>query len=350
MQVMLMCCIDERPLAGAAGGERDADHADYGAWVADLERAGKHVATEKLARVRGGEDPPAAGRQGSRDRRALRRDQGTVRRFPHPRVPRPGRGAGDCGADPDAAGRRHDRGPARGARRLIDFDARLPRRIAPRARDADPPARRLRSGRGGDHGGIRGGHRAVAARRRAGEPARLARVRRPLQGDRRHPPAGAIRHRARRSRGQARGRRQRPGGCARRDAARRPVASRLHLLPPRARAGRAGGDDAARSLRAHHRGDRERLPRAAGDAGAAHRARQGEDPRRGDSLPGAGARRASRAPRCGAARRIPGVQRGLRGLERRDAHARRSFGGGDQARPAAARAASRARDRGPRSR
>ena len=54
------------------------------------------------------------------------------------------------------------------------------------------------------------------------------------------------------------------------------------------------------------------LPDAGTDAGAAHRARQGEDPRRAHSLRGAGGRRTGRAPGRGAARRLPRLQRGLR--------------------------------------
>ena len=47
--------------------------------------------------------------------------------------------------------------------------------------------------------------------------------------------------------------------------------------------------------RPDHRGDRERLPDAAGDAGAAHRPRQGQDPRRAHSVQGARSRPSSRA-------------------------------------------------------
>jgi len=62
VQYMLMCCIDESRWLALPEGERDAVMKDYGAWVADLERAGQHRATEKLAgspaaktlRVRGG--------------------------------------------------------------------------------------------------------------------------------------------------------------------------------------------------------------------------------------------------------------------------------------------------------
>jgi hypothetical protein len=49
MQAMLMCCIDESRWHALPQAERDAVMQDYGAWVADLERAGRHRATEKLA-------------------------------------------------------------------------------------------------------------------------------------------------------------------------------------------------------------------------------------------------------------------------------------------------------------
>jgi hypothetical protein len=62
MQVMLMCCIEERRWNALPAAERDAAMKDYGAWIAELERTGQHRATEKLSsspaaktlRVRGG--------------------------------------------------------------------------------------------------------------------------------------------------------------------------------------------------------------------------------------------------------------------------------------------------------
>jgi hypothetical protein len=45
---MLMCCIDEGRWQALPAAERDAVMKDYGEWVADLERAGQHRATEKL--------------------------------------------------------------------------------------------------------------------------------------------------------------------------------------------------------------------------------------------------------------------------------------------------------------
>ena len=49
MQVMLMCCIDEDRWLALPEAERDAVMKDYRAWIAELERAGRHRATEKLA-------------------------------------------------------------------------------------------------------------------------------------------------------------------------------------------------------------------------------------------------------------------------------------------------------------
>ena len=46
---MLMCCIEEGRWLALPDGERDAVMRDYGAWVADLARAGQHRATGKLA-------------------------------------------------------------------------------------------------------------------------------------------------------------------------------------------------------------------------------------------------------------------------------------------------------------
>ena len=100
-------------------------------------------------------------------------------------------------------------------------------------------------------------------------------------------------------------------------------------------------------VRPRHRGDRARLPRAGADAGAAARARQGEDRRAripyevpGDDV---------LAERLDAVHggRLPGVQRGLRGQLRRRAGARRAVRRGDPARPHAGRAAAgRARAEG----
>lgn len=49
MQYMLMCCIEEKRWLALPDAERDAVMKSYGEWVAGLEHAGKHRATEKLA-------------------------------------------------------------------------------------------------------------------------------------------------------------------------------------------------------------------------------------------------------------------------------------------------------------
>ncbi len=127
--------------------------------------------------------------------------------------------------------------------------------------------------------------------------------------------------------------RRRPVLGRRRDRG-RPAAPHLHLLPSRPVAGRAGRAHAARGLRPHHRRDRAGVSQRRAHAGAAHRARQGEDPRRPHPLPGADAGRAARAPGQRAARRLSRVQRGLLGVVRRVADAgrplrrRRSVWGG----------------------
>ena len=165
------------------------------------------------------------------------------------------------------------------------------------------------------------------------QSARLARVHRALQGDRPHPPAArastslddvaelveAIADDA---------------ACAGRRGHRgRPAAADLHLLPPRARARRAGRAHAARGVRPHDRGDRARLPDAAADAGAAHRARQGEDPRRAHPLRGARARRAAGAARRACCASIYLVfNEGYSASSGDVADARRPLGRGDPAR------------------
>ena len=90
--------------------------------------------------------------------------------------------------------------------------------------------------------------------------------------------------------------------------------------------GCAGRADAARGLRTHYRGDRARIPDRSAHAGAAHRARQGEDSRRGHSVPGAGAGRPAGAVGRRAAGDLPRVQRGVLRLVGRIADARRSLG------------------------
>ncbi len=49
MQFMAMCCIDESRWAALPQASRDAIMRDYGAWIAEMERQGKHLASAKLA-------------------------------------------------------------------------------------------------------------------------------------------------------------------------------------------------------------------------------------------------------------------------------------------------------------
>ena len=141
-------------------------------------------------------------------------------------------------------------------REMVDAVYRI--RLAPRPRHADPPARRFRSRRGGAARRLRRRGRAMAARRRAGQPAGVAGVGRPLQGDRRAAAprplrrvAGDARRSARRGHDAAT---PRPDGRGRRRG--RPAAADLHLLPSGAAARRAGRAHAARSVRPDDRGDR----------------------------------------------------------------------------------------------
>ena len=120
---------------------------------------------------------------------------------------------------------------------------------------------------------------------------------------------------------------------------RRPPAPDLHLLPSGAGARRADRADAARSLRPDDGRDRARVPDAGAHARAAHRPREGKDPRRADSVSGARAGGAARAARRGAARHLSRLQRGLRRFVGRSADAPRSLRRSDPPRAAARRTA-----------
>ena len=179
----------------------------------------------------------------------------------------------------------------------------------------------------------------MAARRRAGQSAGMARFRRPLQGHRRPAPAGEVRA-ARRRRRRGRGDRRRHAVALGHGGHRgRPVAPHLHLLPSRARAGRAGGAHAARGVRPRDGGDRTGVSFPRADARAAHRAREGQDSRRPHSLPGSGAGRTARATRERAPRDLPRLQRRLLGVLRRIGDAARPVRGGDPLGPALGRPA-----------
>lgn len=49
MQYMMMCCIDEGSWSALPQPSRDAIMRDYGGWVAEMQRLGKHRASGKLA-------------------------------------------------------------------------------------------------------------------------------------------------------------------------------------------------------------------------------------------------------------------------------------------------------------
>ena len=204
----------------------------------------------------------------------------------------------------------------RGARR---HRRRLPHRVAPRPGYSDPSARRLRARRGSPARRLRGRGGAMAARGRTREPARLAGVDRTLPRHRRHPPARDLRRLESQDRRAARDRDRRRHLLGGRLDRGRPAAAGLHLLPPGASSRRPRRADAARGVRSHHRGDRARVPGRRAHGRPAHRARQGEDPRRRHPLSGAVARRAGGPPGRGAARHLPGLQRGVL----RDRRARR---------------------------
>ena len=153
------------------------------------------------------------------------------------------------------------------------------------ARDADPPRGRLRTRRGGAAGRIRGGARRNGSRRcrttrapgsstsgatrrstASGVRSWLRAKQRDLEAEATIASAGCAARRGRR--------------CVRR----RHAAADLHLLPPGAEHGGAGGADVAHGLRACRPSGRARVSGERGDHGAAAGAREDEDPRRAHSL------------------------------------------------------------------
>ena len=121
------------------------------------------------------------------------------------------------------------------------------------------------------------------------------------------------------------------GDPATRARRRRPAPAGLPVLPPGAGRAGAGRADTAHGRRPDHHRDRPRVPGARVDDGAAAGPGQAQDRRRRHPVPTARGRRAHRADRGGAARGLPGIQRGLRGQRgdrRRAARARRPVRGG----------------------
>ena len=120
----------------------------------------------------------------------------------------------------------------------------------------------------------------------------------------------------------------------------------LHLRSPGARRGGAGGADPSCGGRAHCGGDRSRVPGVRGDDGAAPGARQAQDPRRRDRLPGPARPPAARAARRRARGALPRLPRGLYRNRRRRSASPSALRGGDPTGQAGGRADAR-RARGP---
>ncbi|CAA9582890.1 MAG: RNA polymerase ECF-type sigma factor, partial [uncultured Thermomicrobiales bacterium] len=205
----------------------------------------------------------------------------------------------------------------------------LPRRVAARLRHPDPPARRLRPRRGRAPGRLRRGAGAMAAGRRAGQSPGVARLGRTLQGDRPRPTARPLRRLAGDAGRGVDGDRRCGRRVGRRRDRGRPPAADLHLLPPGALAGGPRCAHAAGGLRPHHRGDRPRFPHRSRHPRPAHRPRQGEDPQRGDPVPGAAPGRAAGPLGHRAPGDLSRLHRRVLRLLRWIAHAARSLGGGD---------------------
>ena len=128
---------------------------------------------------------------------------------------------------------------------------------------------------------------------------------------------------------------------------RRPPPADLHRLPSDPVDRGAGGPDAPRRRRIDDRGDRAGLPRPGTDGRPADRAGQADACRRRHSLRGPARRRTCRPPGVGARRRLPRLQRRLRGDIRRRLDAAAALRRGDPSRPHPRRARAR-RARGPR--
>ena len=179
---------------------------------------------------------------------------------------------------------------------------------------------------------------AVAVRRAAAEPGGMDHHHRPQPGDRPPPPRGVPRRPARPGGAAARPRRTGRGGRR----ARRPAPPDLHLLPPGARAERAGRADAAAARRARPP-RRSRAPSSC----PSRRWRSGwSAPRARSATPAS--RTACRArPTCPTACApvlavvYLDLQRGLHGELGRAARARRPLRGGHPPRPPAGRAHAR---------
>ena len=316
-------------MATMSKAEADAFMGEYFAFTEDIRKSGHYVAGEALHPVNTATTIRAAKREAFDHRRALRRDQGTARRLLPDRSARPERRPPGGGEDPL---REDGHGRSAAGRGLQPAVGTAPAHVHEPTTESVPQAvERL----------YRSESRRVLATlirllgdfalaEEALHDAFVAAVERwPADGIPEQPRAWLVstgRFKAidglrRRARFDASlGELARRIEAAAQDVRRRRVgrgrspAPRLHVLPPGAAARCAGGAHAARGVRPDHRGDRARVPRHAEHRGPAHRARQGQDSRREDSLPGAVGRRVARAARRRAPRRLPGVQRGLFGV------------------------------------
>ena len=229
MKYLCLVYYDEKKLEALSKSEYDALMDEVLAYREALRKSGHYISSDGLESVRDGHDRADPERQGVHDRRPVRRDEGAARRVHAHRGPGPERGHPGGLEDPAGAPGVHRGAADPGARRPRRRDAppvsrrrgragaragggRLPLRVAPRPRHADPPARRLRPRRGGAARGLRRRGRAMAAGRRAGQSPRVARLGRPLQGHRQPAPARPVRRVAGRARRAARRRRARRRG------------------------------------------------------------------------------------------------------------------------------------------
>ena len=235
----------------------------------------------ELARPRDRDDRSRARRRDADDRRAVRRRRRRRSAASTCRGRRPRRRDRDRGAHPG--------GPHGGAievrpvvRALSGARARLPRRVGPRPRAPGRLPRRLRPRRGCRAGGVRDRRRALAPRRRAGQPGRLAHDDGAQPRDR---PASAASAPSPRRRACSQVPEAVEDEMERDDRSRRAARADLHVLPPGARARRAGRADAAHARRPDDRRDRARVPRPRADDGAAARAREAQDPHRRHPVP-----------------------------------------------------------------
>jgi hypothetical protein len=193
---------------------------------------------------------------------------------------------------------------------------------------------RRRRGRGGR--GVRDRGRAVAGRRRAAEPRRVAHDHRDPQGHRPHPPREQARRQAEGGADDVRRRHDR----ARRRHRGRAAPADLHVLSPGARDRGPRGADAPDGRRSDRRRDRPRVSRAGERDGAADHPREGQDQDGRHPVPGAVRRGSPRARVRRARGALPRLQRGLPGQQRRHrSGAARPDGRGDPAHAPASRPA-----------